>query len=272
MQQPPEGASLLATFNALNLEAMTKVIALFTAVALGTGFLYDSVFFLWVYPPISQLMTLSDHIETAVSAVPFILVFTLILTTTFNSRINRLSRRTKLAVLGALVSVLALALYFAGDIVKAQYGGGFFLMQAIYIVAFSAVIALFRVFQRAQPDGASLLEFPRHQFGLIVGSLWILATFMFASINGLAASSSRNFEEKWGSQPTRFTLIDGGVLQGRIVRLLDKGVVMLSQPGNRIEFIPKDQLRRFEVTPATKWYPQSSQPNVEPNSIVGLKA
>jgi hypothetical protein len=61
------------------LEALAKTVAILTAAALGTGFLYDAIYFMIVNPRLLQLLVLSDHIETAVTAVPLVTVLGVIL-------------------------------------------------------------------------------------------------------------------------------------------------------------------------------------------------
>lgn len=52
------------------IEPVAKGVALFTAVCLGVAFLHDTVFFFVLDRRLSGLLVISDHIETAISAIP----------------------------------------------------------------------------------------------------------------------------------------------------------------------------------------------------------
>ena len=59
-------------------EMLAKSIALIAAVGLGVGFLYDFVFFFTLDPRLSGVMSMADHIETAVFALPYLVMLALI--------------------------------------------------------------------------------------------------------------------------------------------------------------------------------------------------
>lgn len=46
--------------------------------------------------------------------------------------------------------------------------------------------------------------------------------------------------------PAKITLFNDSMVSGGIIRLLDRGIILLGEPGGQIIYIPKDQIRRID--------------------------
>ena len=57
----------------LNVDTLGKVVTLIVEISLGTGFLYDAFYFGTLDPRLPRLFVISDHIESTIAIMPFVI-------------------------------------------------------------------------------------------------------------------------------------------------------------------------------------------------------
>lgn len=223
----------------LSVEEIGKGVALISALCLATAFLYDFVFCAILDRRLLGLLSLADHIEMAIFAVPFIMV-TL---TAFIPAVAwwRLLRdkptHVQLVVPVAFLLVFVVASW---DTLTAGPSGwrtsGAVGYATVLVLSAGTYLILFPGFRlRATPVRASLA----------FGFAWFAVTISAGATNGLWEAGY--FVRAKIKAEDAIWLTDLSLLKGRVVRVVDKGVILHHPTEGRIHFIPKDQIRRIDL-------------------------
>ena len=222
-----------------SLENLTKVIGALTAVALGTGILFDVVYFYVINRSFLELMVLSDHIESAAAAVPPLLVFLLLMSSALWVT-RRRGRQLRYSVLIATIAILITI--WAGMLILAPVAFGRSI-DASSAISTGAVLLLFFV---VVVVGARAPKMPESRLVFLLCAAWVGLTVVRSGTEAFQATSSSRFAIR---PPSQIFLANEGMITGGVVRLLDKGAIIFSEPGGRYIFIPKEQIRRIDSFP-----------------------
>jgi hypothetical protein len=229
--------------------------AVFGMAALATAFLYDSIFWWVVDRRVLGYFVLSDHIESAVQVIVLLVILvalSVVLTLAIDGHayLHGLLRRrysnfyfAVALVIGWLCVVYGVSRVAAGlpSVWSPEA------RQIADIVALLAAIivspALFRTEVKPFAEGwRKVLEKPLPS--VIV--LWSIATCIVAIMLGLG------IKHPDGLAPPKMTrdvvvIENDAELTGVVIRVLDKGIVLLDMKDRRILFIPKERVRRVDL-------------------------
>jgi len=227
------------TQDPFSIENLTKIIGVFTAVALGTGILFDVVFLSVISCGFFELLVLSDHIESAAASVPLLLVFFILIAGGFWTT-RRQQRGPRFAI-----GIIALMILMWGVLS--------FMLPAVYGLPFDPKIAISTglmalLYGAAVAAGVLAPTMPKGWLVLLLGTAWICLTVIRSATEAYQVADSSRFSRR---PPTEFYLAHEGKVTGHIIRLIDKGAIIHSAPGGHYIFIPKDQIRRIDSFPPT---------------------
>lgn len=230
-------ASTLVTIGGVG-DALAKALATLGAVALATAFLYDFTFWSFIDRRVLSIFVVADHIQTAVYAFA-ITVFMLIGVASCTFGLDWISPRI-LKILFTRAPWLArrydTILFFLGTLIGSfvfSFEGS---MPAFVVVS---IIWLSLICRHTFSEGAIL----RNQL-IMALILWLVVTALFAYADA-RRSQLQSFlydsvtvetgaDRKWNYD-----------LKGRVVRMLDRGVVFRGVDGRMI-FIPKERIQRID--------------------------
>ena len=232
-------------------EAVVATLGLLTAAALVTAFIYDSVYFLVLSPTLLQLLTLSDHVETAIAVVPWMVCLTL---ATMSCLVITPDLRRHLAALIifglAAAAFLAANVYYFGAEIWATYGRTGLVVFLVSV----AVIATFAIYLRtrraAQTERSielkSALGFAPATLIALMTVYWVTGTV----ICGASNAQADNTPEVEQNGRTRFTLTlkdDSTITTARIARMIEKGAILVTPSRSLVQFVPMDHIRRIDI-------------------------
>jgi hypothetical protein len=224
------------------IEVLTKGIAVVTGLGLGVALLYDAVYFRILDLRLPGLLVMSDHIETAISTLPYLGLAAIFLWS-LPYFVERLVSHRWVAA-----GALALALSLIACIVIWPQPPWFVHVMAIVggTVGMLMSLLLPRVNQPKTklPFGAQ----PKNLIAYTLLTL-MLVTVVMAMV--LALTDRHNLRDPKASRDS-ILFTDLSSMTGVILRMIDRGVIF-GVPGERpyVIFIPKDQIKRVDlmVTP-----------------------
>lgn len=223
----------------LGVDSIAKALGLLTAMAVGTGILADASYFFVLDRHFFHLMVLSDHVESAAITVPYLLMYLGMLG--FALWFTQRYPAMKVAVWAMAPTVwiaMALGIWLWSPSAWARIASGLWVSGLFGFLLFTGV-ALFGLLR----ERLSVAEFVTAMVCLWVGlTIWKGATDAFLAM--------RPDRFTW-RPPSQFTVNNDQIVTGGIIRLLDRGAIVLSEADGRLMFIPKDQIRRIDVFPPT---------------------
>lgn len=228
-------ADLAPAPDPFTVENLTKIVGAFTAIALGTGILFDVVFFTIIDRNFMDLMVLSDHIESAAATVPFLVVFFL-----WMAGGVWLVRRVRHIPLTYWMFPFAL-FFFLGI-------GAWWWVPGVQArlsepTIRNSTVGLLLLFLAVAVIGAWVAEMTEAKLVLLICFAWVGLTVLKASTEAFQATTPTRFAFR---PPAHIFLANEGILTGGIIRQLDRGLILFSEPGRRYTFIPREQIRRID--------------------------
>lgn len=232
-------------------EIATKYVPAMTAFCLVTAFAYDSLFWMMVDSRVLSLFGLSDHIETAVNVMTvFLATSAIVLVYLYLFTRPRLHRRKPRSFVSNLV-FLVIGVTGSGGILLGLLFGlppGPRLAQIAVITLILMMVSVFGVPLLLGPRTPRLVAAlaswrENHAKPVRLLAIWVLI------ILGTAFYQSLLVHEQGRPGKDRVELSDERYIDGRIIRVLDKGVVMLVGDYPAIRFIPKDRITRIGFRP-----------------------
>lgn len=197
-------------------------------ISLVCAILYNVVRFWFVDPILLTTFTISDHIATAIKMLPVILPVTLAYLMPLPLSKSMTSGVAWFALIASVACGVLVWLVFAsvGEGPKGAMGG------AAAVALGWAVGGDFLVRQR-------LSRLPKNaQFAGRIVAMLIILLVAYGVVGGTNVAI--------GKAGHRVQLADGKSVQGNIVQILDRGIVLIELPTGKVLFIPKDQYSGIE--------------------------
>lgn len=238
-----------------NVESLAKGLAVLTAVALCTGFLYDAIFFARLDHRLIGLLVMSDHVETAISVVPFVLLAALILWAQ-----PYLSRGLEVGGVEwtwpfflkiiVLIAFLVAIVWF----VSTTGPSGSSAAQLPSLALAAAVLLLGFLLPSKYRLGRVAFPFPdvsaddgKRSLILWATGVWIIFTVWNAVVQ---AGTIR--KDLFRIDDVAFAdlvwLEDRSVVAGQVVRVIDRGLIVATrQDSLHFLFIPREKVWRVEL-------------------------
>ena len=219
------------------LEPLAKGVVLLSAGALTTAFIFNWAFFLLLNSTLLGTLVLADHIETAIWCLPPILLLTLVvlavgfLVSFVQRRYEDLVAWAEAGSTLARVIIGTLSLLLLAAIVglfKYTELGGFLSL---------AVMAVGVITWLAGKRTRVLLALP---------PLYVLMTIAVAKIVELELRDYLRIEQF--ARPDTVEFIDRTLIACKVVRIIDKGVIIAAANPVTFSFVPKEQIRRVDLT------------------------
>ncbi len=221
-------------------ELAAKGITALGGAAIATAFIYDAVCFQWLDQRLLGYFSVSDHIETAVYClVPIIASWGVFVLLAFlrmrTSHFGSSPMRPAYAVMSIAVAVGAVVgvAWLAGESWRPHDDR----LQAFLFWLSGFAAAEWTSRQIASGNLRKLyVGFP---------IWWVVLTVLFASSAG--RETLRQLSADNLAVIDTITLSDQGQLFGRVVRVLDRGVIVGTVKPPRLIFLPKDKISRVEL-------------------------
>jgi hypothetical protein len=234
-------------------EILAKAVAVLTAAALATAFLYDSVYFQVLDERLLGVFALSDHIETAVLVLKWIVTASVVALALFFfiafviKRIRFISNLRAQMRMAAIFLVIFILFYTAflfglGELFPEKMQRFIDLKFEILTVLFVGILVaswmtwvLFRITGPENIVKASLMALP---------ILWVAYTVTFARLD--AKWTLIRLNAHTGTDAV--TLVDQGQLFGSVIKIVDKGVILGSSDPVLFKFVPKEKVSRVDLS------------------------
>jgi len=253
-KQTPRFGGQLGSF----FELSAKAVAVFTAMALATAFVFDSLYYGSLDIRLLSVFGLSDHIETAVYCLPPIIIVAAFLFAgpligEFSTSALDAQQATAKAT-GSKVRKTLVNLGHAVIVIYVLVGIGWLVVlfitkddqRWIWLATASAGLVVAGAQKWLARGSSSLSESFRKRL-LIVPPLWLALTIGIAL--GTAVVTKLDLKDKMGSPFVADTVLlgDNGQLFGKVIRFVDRGVILGKSDPVRFMFVPKEKVSRVDL-------------------------
>ena len=250
------------------IDPLANAVAVFTAMSLGMAFLFDMTFFFALEPRVLGLLVLTDHIETAVTFVPVMLVLGLLLLTypfvgrylsgnRIHNALERIAktRRSRMAVrlfalLVGIILLVAFVLVIVSLLSAVHWALWAFTTLAIPVLAAGWTMVSF--VERTSTSTNNVGASPHFSWDgrtdqkrlFIYASVFMTLTVLLVGFS-LGLTNRTAVDQEQGNDV--IWMNDMSSVRGLILRTIDRGVIVGT--GKAVVFFPKDQVRRIELRP-----------------------
>lgn len=201
--------------------------ALVSAVCLSVALLHNVILFLFIDSSLLTAFTISDHIATAVEMLPFAIVLGLIVLVRIPIKPDTPKEARRwlwgLPLAGLMVWIVA-------SIVGWPEAAGTFFALALPM---GWAIGGDYLLQQQMANASGSARFLARFLGIVVVMVVYSAVYRGAMLSIAAPTHA-------------FTMADKSQLQGQLVQILDRGVVVISVPERTVLFLARDEVKRIE--------------------------
>ena len=219
------------------LEPLAKGVVLLSAGALTTAFIFNWAYFLMLDSTLLGALVLSDHIETAIWCLPPILLFTAI-------------------VLGIGFIVSIVQSFYENLVAKAEAGSilAKVITGTLSVFLLVAMVGVFFKYSEfggpvslavTAVGGITWFAKKRTRVLLALPLLYIVMTIAVAGIMVLELRDYLKVEQL--ARPDTVEFIDRTLVACKVVRIIDKGVIVATANPVVFMFVPKEQIRRVAL-------------------------
>lgn len=204
--------------------SLTRGVAALSILSLGSALLFNVILFLFLDTTLITAFTISDHLATAVEMLPFVLVVTLVVFARFSLKAaTPKEARLWLFALPAATMVLWIVASRFGWFFE---GGLFFGMSLVYAWAIGGDFLLIRAMANASKVT---------QLGSRLFAMMIFVIMGYAVMVGAGLQSSQISHV--------VTLKNDATVEGKLVQILERGLVVVTLPDRGVLFIHKDEYK-----------------------------
>lgn len=206
--------------------SVTQVAAVISAMCLSVALLYNVILFMFIDVSLITAFTISDHLATAIEMLPYAIVASLFILIRFPMRPASPEEARKwlwglpigglgLWIVASLVGWPKDAGWIFGfSIAMGWATGGDFLVQQ----------------QMAQATGGT--RFLARFAGLVVAMV-----IYNAVVAGAMLADPRS---------THALILASGRLEGRLIQILERGVIIVTVPGKQVFFVARDEVKMIQ--------------------------
>lgn len=245
-------------------EIGAKVGATLSLISLGTAFIYDAVYYRELDARLLSVFVLQDHIETAIYCVPTVLIGALmyvfiapLLSWRFVKIVfayeNRMSLKAyKAFLIGIIVAcasiliLLWMVLWFTSadkpeSIGHPMLGAEPFWEKIVGLIPILVVSTWMTVRTKASDKLQRVIA----EAILILPVFWLITTVLLAVT--FANATNRELSSGILRRFDTITIDDRGQLFGKVIRVVDKGLILGALGPDHFIFIPKDKIQRIDL-------------------------
>jgi hypothetical protein len=239
-------------------EFIAKYGAALGIAALATAFLFDSIFWWIVRGGMLGYFTLSDHIESAIRIIVVLVTYLVVITIAMRATYAFGDSLASMRVRGPKVAIGVLVLLFSIVLIYwllVILGWPFVrwsqdakrIAETIAMIAAILTVVGFLSLRRSKapsPDNDSWRRIVEKPLPFVV-TAWVLGACFLAIASGLSITDPDPSDKPRSTRD--IVIVDNDAqLSGSVLRVIDKGVILLDDKDRRLMFIPKERIRRVD--------------------------